>query len=189
MEVRIEDTLVNEYTSNHRLLAGAFPHIFPFGLPSEKFSGPIPKKVVRTWFLYYDRRCSREIRLLWLLFDQKVRHATNLGCSLRIKSKGKREKAFSELAEDEEFSSKLADAVANPKSAESIALKKLIKPLVKIVGSKVDWTPLQRSGTLGRLYALNQFFNLSTWFITISPAMLNSKLALRMKVYWGVWIC
>ena len=50
MEVRIEDRLVNEYTSNNRLLAGAFPHIFPFGLPSEKFSGPIPKKVVRTWF-------------------------------------------------------------------------------------------------------------------------------------------
>ena len=48
MEVRIEDRLVNEYTSNNRLLAGAFPHTFPFGLPSEKFSCPIPKKVVRT---------------------------------------------------------------------------------------------------------------------------------------------
>ena len=84
MEVRIEDKLVNENTSNYRLVAGAFPHIFPFGLPSEKFSGPIPTKLVRTWFLYYDRRCSREIRLLWLLFDQKVRHATNLGCSLRL---------------------------------------------------------------------------------------------------------
>ena len=171
MEVRIEDRLVNEYTSNHRLLAGAFPHIFPFGLPSEKFSGPIPKKVLRTWFLYYDRRCSREIRLLWLLFDQKVRHATNLGCSLRIKSKGEREKTFSEMVGQEDFSGKLAGAIANPKSSESLALKKLIKPLVKIVGSKVDWTPLQRSGTVGRLYALNQFFNLSTWFITISPAM------------------
>ena len=182
MEVRIEDRLVNEYTSNNRLLAGAFPHIFPFGLPSEKFSGPIPKKVVRTWFLYYDRRCSREVRLLWLLFDQKVRHASNLGCSLRIKSKGKREKAFSELAGQDDFSGKLAEAIANPKSSESIALKKLIKPLVKIVGSKVDWTPLQRSGTVGRLYALNQFFNLSTWFITISPAMRNSKLALRMTL-------
>ena len=64
MEVLIEDRLVNEYESNHRLLSGAFPHIFPFGLPAEKFSGPIPLKVVRTWFLYYDRRCSREIRLL-----------------------------------------------------------------------------------------------------------------------------
>ena len=61
-------------------------------------------------------------------------------------------------------------------------MKKLIKPLVKTVGSKVDWTPLQRSGTVGRLYALNQFFNLSTWFITIFPAMRNSKLALRMSL-------
>ena len=80
-----------------------------------------------------------------------MRHATNLGCSLRIKSKGKREKAFSELAGEEDFSGKLADAIANPKSSQSVALKKLIKPLVKIVGSKVDWTPLQRSGTVGRL--------------------------------------
>ena len=84
--------------------------------------------MVRTWFLYYDRRCSREIRLLWLLFDQKVRHASNLGCSLRIKSKGKREKAFSELAGKEDFADKLADAIANPKSSQSVALKKLIKP-------------------------------------------------------------
>ena len=103
-----------------------------------------------------------------------MRHATNLGCSLRIKSKGKREKAFSEVAGQEDFSGKLADAIANPMSSESVALKNLIKPLVKIVGSKVDWTPLQRSATVGRLYALNQFFNLSTWFITISPAMRNS---------------
>ena len=55
----------------------------------------------------------------------------------------KREKAFSELSE-ENFSSKLADAVAKPKSSQSVALKKLIKHLVKTVGSKVDWTLLQR---------------------------------------------
>ena len=111
-----------------------------------------------------------------------MRHASNLGCSLRIKSMGKREKAFTDVAGQDDFPGKLAEAIANPKSSESIALKKLIKPLVKIVGSKVDWTPLQRSGTVGRLYALNQFFNLSTWFITISPAMRNSKLALRMTL-------
>ena len=180
MEVVIEDRLVNEYDSNHRLLAGAFPLIFPFGLPAGKFSGTIPLKVVRTWFLYYDRRCSRDIRLLWLLFDQKIRHATNLGCNLRIKSSGKREKAFADLTAEENFSEKLADAVANPTSSQAAAFKKVIKPLVKIVGSKVDWTPLQRSATVGRLYALNQFFNMSTWFITISPAMRNSRLALRM---------
>ena len=79
----------------------------------------------------------------------------------------------------EDFSGKLADTIANLKSSESIALRKLIKPLVKIVGSKVDWTPLQRFGTVGRLYALNQ---LSTWFITISHTMRNSKLALRMTL-------
>ena len=78
-----------------------------------------------------------------------MRHATNLGCSLRIKSKGKREKAFTDVAGQDDFSGKLAEAIANPKSSESIALKKLIKPLVKIVGSKVDWTPLRRSGTVG----------------------------------------
>ena len=180
MEVVIEDRLENEYDSNHRLLAGAFPLIFPFGLPAEKFSGTIPLKVVRTWFLYYDRRCSRDIRLLWLLFDQKIRHATNLGCNLRIKSSGKREKAFADLTAEENFSEKLADAVANPTSSQAAAFKKVIKPLVKIVGSKVDWTPLQRSATVGRLYALNQFFNMSTWFITISPAMRISRLALKM---------
>ena len=37
------------------------------------------------------------------LIDQKVRHATNLGCALGIKCKGKREKAFSDVAGQENF--------------------------------------------------------------------------------------
>ena len=55
----------------------------------------------------------------------------------------KREKALSELSE-QNFSSKLADAIAKPKSSQSVDLKKLIKPLVKTVEYKVDWTLLQR---------------------------------------------
>ena len=73
-----------------------------------------------------------------------MRLASNIGRILRIKSMGiEREKAFSELVE-ENFYSKLAETIAKPKSSQSVALKKLIKPSVKIVGSKLDWTLLQR---------------------------------------------
>ena len=87
-----------------------------------------------------------------------------------------------DMAADENFGDKLKNTINNPQSEEAKAFKKVVAPMVKIVGGKIPWTPLERAGTVARLYAMNHLFNLSTFFITISPSMRNSPLALRMTL-------
>ena len=142
----------------------------------------VPTKLAKNWLLFYDRRCSREVRLLWLLFDQKRRHAANLGSSIRIKSKGNRAMAFTNLTSSDDFGKKLERAIKNPKTSEARNLKQVVGPLVKIVGVKVPWSSIERSSMISRFYALAQFFNAPCFFITISPSMRNTPLALRMTM-------
>ena len=63
---------------------------------------------------------------------------------------------------------------------EAREISKTILPFLKIVGSKVRWSCFERSNALTHLYAMNQFFGLSFLFVTISPSMRNSPLAIRM---------
>ena len=180
LPIVIDESLVNEYEANHKLLSYAFPWIFPLGLPKEVMgTATVPTKLAKKWLLFYDRRCSREIRLLWLLFDQKRRHAANLGASIRIKTKGNRAMAFTKLTSSEGFRGQLEKAIKNPNTSESRQLKQVVGPLIKI-GAKVPWRPIERSSMISRFYALAQFFNAPCFFITISPAMRNTPLALRM---------
>ena len=181
LPITVRNEMMNEYEANHTILAGAFPHIFPFGLTEDVFgTATVSTKLRRTWMLFKDRRCAQDFSLIALLFDQSLRHSTNRGVAFRIKKGGPREDAFTNMCNEPGFKEKVARAVDNPDSKEARGLKKIIAPLVKIVGSQVDWTPLERSGTLGILYAMAQFFNNATYFVTISPSMKNSTLALRL---------
>ena len=179
LPITVRNEMINEYEANNTILSGAFPHLFPFGLTEEVMgTATVHQKLRFTWMSFYDRRFSREFNLIALLFDQSLRHSTNSGVAFRIKKGGKKETAFVDMCNEPGFRDKVANAVENPKSKEARELKKIISPLVKIVGSQVDWTPLERSGTLGKLYAMFQFFNPACFFITLSPAMMNSTLAL-----------
>jgi len=71
-------------------------------------------------------------------------------------------------------------AVNDPMGQEAREISKTILPFLEIVGSKVRWSCFERSNALTHLYAMNQFFGLSFLFVTISPSMHNSPLAIRM---------
>ena len=87
---------------------------------------------------------------------------------------------LTELVNADDFESRLADAVKNPKGSEARDIAKKVIPFLKIVGSGVAWSSFERSHTLTRLYAMNQFFGISFMFITLSPSMRNT-------CYWNVW--
>ena len=52
--------------------------------------------------------------------------------------------------------------------------------MIRIVGTTIPWSPLQRQSALPRLYAMSHFFGLPFIFFTISPSTRNSPLAIRM---------
>ena len=179
----IDSDLVNEYQKNPYLFSMAFPHIFPHGL-SEKVWGTasVPKDIKETWMLFYDHRCAEEHNLMFLLFDQQKRHATNNAVSYKIKAGGDREQTFIDAVNADDFAENLQYALEHPNSRASKSIRQAISPLVKIVGRTLPWTPFERSDTLGKLFSLTHFFGVATHFITLSPSMRANKIALRMCI-------
>ena len=180
--ITILNRMVCGYTENHLLLSGAFAHLFPFGLTEENMgTGTVRLKMMDYWMNFYDRRFATDFNLLALLFDQKMRSAVN-GVSFRINKSCDRENDLIDLMSEPGFRQKILASIREPKSEAAREIKKKLQPFLKIIGGKIDWTPLHRSGTLGKLYAMAQFFNSANIFGTISPAMRHSTLALRLTL-------
>ena len=122
-------------------LSTAFPHLFPFGLSKDSFgTATIPQVVRQTWLKFYDQRCAEDLDLIFLLFDQQQRHATNAAVAYKIKSGGKREQEFIDIVNDPEFLYTLKTATVDPKSNECKNIKKRIAPLIKTHWSYFPWT-------------------------------------------------
>ncbi len=181
LKIRLKNELYNEYTENHALLSMMFPYIFYFGLDDKVWKkGTVPAAIRRSWFQFYDRRCARERDLIFLMFNQCIRHKRNTAVSWQIKQKGKREKEFIKLCNEPWFEDKLNYAIKDPTSKQADQIQKLIEPLIKITDRKVPWSALERNDTVGILYSMMHFFNVGTHFITISPCMRHHALAIRL---------
>ena len=85
-----------------------------------------------------------------------------------------------EIVNREDFRDMLSHAISNPDSEHAKNIKRKVLPLLKVIGSKVKWSPFERKCTLGRHYALYHAYGLPLLFGTISPGMRNSPLALEM---------
>ena len=97
---------------------------------------------------------------------------------MRVKGNDERTRKLTKLINDDDFQERLRMAVNDPMGARTISKSAL--PFLKIVGSQVRWSSFERSNALTHLYAMNQFFGLSFLFVTISPSMRNTPLAIRM---------
>ena len=58
-----------------------------------------------------------------------------------------------DMVNSEDFRANLSHAINNPNSKHVQNIKRKILPLLKIIGSKVKWSPFERKSTLGRHYA------------------------------------
>ncbi|MCP4051782.1 MAG: hypothetical protein GY739_01750 [Mesoflavibacter sp.] len=181
-KIELKNELYNEYTEQHEMLSVVFPHIFVFGLTKEALQkkGAVEVKLRRNWFEFYDRRAAEEIDLIFLMFDQSLRHKRNEAVSWQINQKGQREQKFINLCNNPNFLKMCQEAVKYPGGKTAKKIKKIIHPLIKISDRKVPWTPLERADTLGKLYSLMHFFNIGTHFITISPCMRHNAVAIRL---------
>ena len=181
-KIHVEHNLINEYENNPELIGGAFATLLPLGFTKDDIEkgGTIPTKLIRTWLLSHDRRFAEHHSFNHFIFNQKIRHDTNAKVSMRVKGNDKRTRKLIKLVNEDDFQERLRIAVKDPLGQEARQISKTILPFLKIVGSKVRWSSFERSNALTHLYAMNQFFGLSFLFVTISPSMRNSPLAIRL---------
>ena len=181
-KVHVVEKLINEFENNPELIGGAFATLLPLGFTKDDIGkgGTLPAKLVRKWLLSHDRRFAEHHSFNHFIFNQKIRHETISKVSMRVKGNDKRTRKLMALVNDDDFQERLRMAVNDPMGQEARKISKIILPFLKIVGSKVRWSSFERSNALTHLYAMNQFFGLSFLFVTLSPSMRNSPLAIRM---------
>ena len=137
-------------------------------------------KLVRTWLMSHDRRFAKHRSFNHFIFNQKIRHETNLRVSIRVKANDKRTRKLTNMVNATDFQERLMAAANDPMGEDARWIYKSVLPFLKIVGSQIKWSSIERSNALTHLYAMNQFFGLSFLFVTLSPSMRNSPLAIRM---------
>ena len=181
-KVYVEHTLLNEFENNPELIGGAFADLLPLGFTKDDLGkgGTLPTKLVRTWLLSHDRRFAKHRSFNHFIFNQKIRHETNLRVSMRVKGNDEKTRKLTELINEPDFEERLRKAVDDPMGDDAQKISKKVLPFLKIVGSQVKWSSFERSNALTHLYAMNHFFGLSFLFVTLSPSMRNSPLALRL---------
>ena len=181
-KVFVGDNLLNEYEDNPELIGGAFATLFPLGLTKDDIGkgGPLHPKLVRAWLMSHDRRFAKHRSFNHFIFNQKIRHETNLKVSIRVKANDKRTRKLMNLVNATDFQERLMAAANDPMGEDARWISKSVLPFLKIVGSQVKWSSFERSNALTHLYAMNQFFGLSFLFVTLSPSLRNSPLAIRM---------
>ena len=176
-----------EFTNNHTILSLAFPYLFPLGVTADELGGAntVSKRVVQRLLCSYDDRFATSAQFLFLLANQKIRHAANHAVNFKLRERTDRVEEFVRLVNEPGFSDKLNNCVKNPQGAEATELLKKILPLINITGSKIPWSPLERKAATTHLYSMAQSSSAPFMFVTFSQKGIDDKLCLEFACSQG----
>ena len=181
-KIKFPSTLANEFQSNPDILSGAFPWLFPYGLTKTRLcgSGTVKPILVKTLMQFYDKRFSRETKLAFYLFNQKMRHETIHNVKLKINGSSYRANQFITKVNEEDFIDRLKNSVDDPTSDDAKNLLNELVDTISITGSNIGFSPLERKNTLTHLYALKHMFGLPFLWLTFSPNASSCPMVLKL---------
>ena len=104
-----------------------------------------------------------------------------IGVLARVKAGNQSMEEFTQLVNRPDFNEQLSRAIADPSSSEAAILSETLQKLVRLTGGTVPWGPVERAQTLSQFFGLIHYCGVPNWFITISPADLDSVLMLRLS--------
>ena len=88
----------------------------------------------------YDRKFGKHRSFNHFMFNQKIRHDTNLKVSIRVKANDKRTRKLTNLVNSTDFQERLMAAANDPMGEDARWISKSVLPFLKIVGSQVKWS-------------------------------------------------
>ena len=179
----LDKDLPNEFGDFPRITQMTFPDKFPIPVTEHTFMGSsMLNKATRRHLLdMYDGRFCQTDFIFWL-FNILTRHTEIKNSSMFFKHKH-RTKArvmFEELCNTENLESQLEYGIKNEDSEEAKKLAKAFHDLISVVGGQTPWTTGERQRTLGKLYAMTNFFGLPSFFITMAPCIADSKICIDL---------
>ena len=132
---------------------------------------------------YYtlNTRICHEKDLIFLLFNQSMRHAASGETSMRFKN-AKMAKKFMNLIQRPGFDKELEFCVTHPKHKRANRMYRKLMRFIQLTGKRIGWSPMERRSTIQKLYALSQRFGTGGVFITWAPLPSNNPLTIRLSL-------
>jgi hypothetical protein len=176
---RENNNIIKEFGNNDKLFYGTFPFIFVLG-KGMKGTGSCPLLFRQMILRQYDNRGAKNSKFNFIMFNQAQRHAAISSIAARVHNNPKSVLKFQSIVSAPGYIDRLKEAVKSPESAETKKLVKDLLPMIKVSGKNVPFGASERAQTLSLLNSYTSFFGLPTWFITISPADIDSPLMIRL---------
>ena len=176
----LEKVLPDEFRNFPKITALSFPDKFPIPVTSDTFMGTSMMNIsVRQHLLnYYDGRfCDVDMIFWW--YSVLSRHCTVRNAASFFKKNTNARYKFEELLNDEDLQERLVAAVQDNSTPDAKKLNKEFTNLINVVGGYTPWSTTERQKTLGRLYAMANFFGPPSFFFTLSPCIADSEIAIQ----------
>ncbi len=178
-------SLENEFGDQRGMLSRAFPWILCLGgqkaIP--RSIGPLNNSTCRHLLLQHTCAAAHDHDLVFLLQDQKRRHAACRGATAAVAS-GHLE-AFKALVEDAHFRTLLNAARSEGGQAAAKEVGRLIRPHLSIAGAQIPNGPVERAKAVSRIYSMCYEYGLPSIYLTVSPDTSHTPAAIRMSVPEG----
>lgn len=172
--------LLNTYEDNHLIYGGTFPNAFVLGMPEKFKSGPLPHRLLRRLLLAYTSGFERTPNFIFLAFNQLQLAACSRAVAYEAKSNSKHLAELKNLLESPGFDDDLANAISEPEGPVAKKLLRTITPLLRVVGRKIPYGPLERKSELPDVYAMQQRFGCHTDWVTYSQLSSTQPLVIRL---------
>ena len=176
-----ERTPINEFSNNDVLFFKAFPCYFTLG-KGIVTKGTFSAAAIRHIMFQFSNRMAQCHRMIFLLFDQKQRHAVARIVSSKVKTDPTSLQRFGALIRRPRFLKRLREAAKNPNSEMAKKLLKEIMPFIQVSNSKVPFTKASRKASLSKLLSLTLYHGLPSIFLTIAPDDIQDPNRIRMSL-------
>jgi hypothetical protein len=160
----------NDYEQRNEIVYGGFLPEFPLGQGLGPGDGPLDTRARRFLLTHFSRRPARNDRLMHTLHNTKMRADTGRVVAAAIRTDTNPMRKFFELVHSHGFDARLDSAIANPDTADAIALAKELAPVIMLTGSRVPFSALERgTRAVTELVSMVRFFGLPNVFFTVGP--------------------
>jgi hypothetical protein len=171
-------TPYKEFTENRKAICSVFPYSFPLGTGPCR-DGSLSTANARHLLKQFNPAVSANKQLLFLLFNQAVRHATCARVAALVRDNSTAFRQFEALCKDKTLDARLAAAIAAPDDVESRRLLRQLQKILLVFQRQVPFSAESRKAKLGDATAMFRYFGPPSIFNTISPDPIGDVMQLR----------
>ena len=176
------DTPLNEFEENAEVIGGAFPLLFPLGQPLQSFGAPVEAgkggllggvsrlvpSALRHMLLQHDAKHAQSRNLLFLLSNQKLRHATIGSVTARLKGDPQSLARWATMVGDEAFWVEVEQAERAPEGAQAKRVLARLLPILNVCGKDIPFSSAERNDSNTRMMALTRLCGTPSVYMTVS---------------------